>query len=198
MAATMEHQLQTLETFSARQVLGWTLGAAVRGSLRVIPEFVGRGGRRANRHEPDVDARTRRHGDVGNLAVRGGKASMPFASWVPPDAPGYCGSMPARGSGSADDRTAQRQPMYGRRVRVAQATLRPGRHVQVIDLSPMDVLVETDRPLRPGSLVHIRLVTEACTVSLAALIVHCSVSAVHPEAGITYRGGCGSMNGVSG
>ena len=74
-------------------------------------------------------------------------------------------------------------------LRVVQATLRPGRHVQVIDLSPMGVLVETDRPLRPGSLVHIRLVTEACTVSLAALIVHCSVSAVHPEEGITYRGG---------
>ena len=40
MAATMEHQLSPLETFSARQVLGWTLGAAVRGSLRVIPEFI--------------------------------------------------------------------------------------------------------------------------------------------------------------
>ena len=40
MAATMEHQLSPLETFSARQVLGWMLGAAVRGSLRVIPEFI--------------------------------------------------------------------------------------------------------------------------------------------------------------
>jgi flavin-dependent dehydrogenase len=40
MAATMEHQLSPLETFSARQVLWWTLDAAVRGSLRVIPEFI--------------------------------------------------------------------------------------------------------------------------------------------------------------
>jgi menaquinone-9 beta-reductase len=40
MAATMEHQLSPLETFSAPQVFGWRLGAAVRGSLRVIPEFI--------------------------------------------------------------------------------------------------------------------------------------------------------------
>jgi 2-polyprenyl-6-methoxyphenol hydroxylase-like FAD-dependent oxidoreductase len=40
MAATMEHQLSPLETFSAQQVLWWTLGAALRGSLGVIPEFI--------------------------------------------------------------------------------------------------------------------------------------------------------------
>jgi flavin-dependent dehydrogenase len=40
MAATMEHQLSPLETFSVRQVLWWTLGAAFRGSLGVVPEFV--------------------------------------------------------------------------------------------------------------------------------------------------------------
>jgi 2-polyprenyl-6-methoxyphenol hydroxylase-like FAD-dependent oxidoreductase len=40
MAATMEHQLSPLETFSARQVLWWTVAAALRGSLRVIPEFI--------------------------------------------------------------------------------------------------------------------------------------------------------------
>jgi flavin-dependent dehydrogenase len=40
MAATMEHQLSPLETFSARQVLWWTLDAALRGSLCVIPEFI--------------------------------------------------------------------------------------------------------------------------------------------------------------
>ena len=39
-AATMEHQLSPLETFPARQVLGWMLGAVVRGSLRVIQEFI--------------------------------------------------------------------------------------------------------------------------------------------------------------
>jgi menaquinone-9 beta-reductase len=51
MAATMEHQLSPLETFSPRQVLWWTLGAAFRGSLRVVPEFVvvGRRGTARNR-----------------------------------------------------------------------------------------------------------------------------------------------------
>ena len=36
----MEHQLSPLETFSAREVLWWTLEAAVRGSRRVIPESI--------------------------------------------------------------------------------------------------------------------------------------------------------------
>lgn len=74
-------------------------------------------------------------------------------------------------------------------LQVVQATLRPGRSVQIIDLSPMGALVETDRPLRPGSLVHVRIVTNACAVSLSALIVHCSVWAIHAEEGVTYRGG---------
>jgi hypothetical protein len=40
MAATMEHHLSPLATFHVRQVLGWALGAAVQGSLRVVPEFI--------------------------------------------------------------------------------------------------------------------------------------------------------------
>jgi hypothetical protein len=40
MAATMEHQLSPHETFSVQQMLGWTLGAAFRGSLQVIPQFI--------------------------------------------------------------------------------------------------------------------------------------------------------------
>jgi 2-polyprenyl-6-methoxyphenol hydroxylase-like FAD-dependent oxidoreductase len=45
MAATMEHQLSPQETFSVRQVLWWTLGAAFQGSLRVVPQFVAMGRR---------------------------------------------------------------------------------------------------------------------------------------------------------
>ena len=45
MAATMEHQLSPHETFPVRQVLWWTLGAAFRGSLGVIPQFVAMGRR---------------------------------------------------------------------------------------------------------------------------------------------------------
>ena len=45
MAATMEHQLSPLQTFPVRQVLWWTLGAAFRGSLGVVPEFIAMGRR---------------------------------------------------------------------------------------------------------------------------------------------------------
>lgn len=45
MAATMEHQLSPLATFPVRQVLWWTLGAAFRGSLAVVPQFVAMGRR---------------------------------------------------------------------------------------------------------------------------------------------------------
>ena len=51
MAATMEHQLSPFETFSVRQVLWWAVGAAFRGSLGVVPDFIalGRRGSAANR-----------------------------------------------------------------------------------------------------------------------------------------------------
>jgi hypothetical protein len=40
LAATMEHRLSPDETFPVRRVLSWALGAALRGSLRVVPEFL--------------------------------------------------------------------------------------------------------------------------------------------------------------
>jgi menaquinone-9 beta-reductase len=51
MAATIEHQLSPTETFSPGQVLGWTIGAALRGSPAVISQFVamGRRGSAVNR-----------------------------------------------------------------------------------------------------------------------------------------------------
>lgn len=73
-------------------------------------------------------------------------------------------------------------------LRVRQATLRPGRTVRVVDLSPAGALVQTDRPLRPGHRVHIRLVTDICIVSVAAHIVRCTVWAIHPDEGVAYRG----------
>lgn len=73
--------------------------------------------------------------------------------------------------------------------RVHHASLRPGRHVLVIDLSPSGALVETDRPLRPASRVHIRIATDRWTVSIAAHVLRCAVCAIHPEEGVTYRGG---------
>jgi 2-polyprenyl-6-methoxyphenol hydroxylase-like FAD-dependent oxidoreductase len=50
-AATIEHQLSPFETFPLRTVLWWTLGAAVRGSLGVVSDFISmaRRGSAANR-----------------------------------------------------------------------------------------------------------------------------------------------------
>jgi len=72
-------------------------------------------------------------------------------------------------------------------MRVSLATLRPGRHVRVVDLSAAGALVQTERPLRPGSRVHIRLVLAHATVSVAARIIRCAVTAIHPEYGVVYR-----------
>ncbi len=51
LAATMEHQLSPQETFPVRQVLQWTLAAALRGSPGLVPEFfaIGRRGSAINR-----------------------------------------------------------------------------------------------------------------------------------------------------
>ena len=43
-------------------------------------------------------------------------------------------------------------------LRMPQATLRPGCPVDVIDLSPQGIQVESVRPLRPGSRVLARVV----------------------------------------
>ena len=45
LAATMEHRLSPTETFPVRHVLWWALGAALRGSPRVLPQFIAKGKR---------------------------------------------------------------------------------------------------------------------------------------------------------
>jgi hypothetical protein len=72
---------------------------------------------------------------------------------------------------------------------IVRATLRPGCHVEVVDLSPTGVQVESRRPLRPGTRVHVRLSSTERTLSVAAVVLRCAVWAVDPEAGVTYRGG---------
>jgi hypothetical protein len=58
----------------------------------------------------------------------------------------------------------------------------------VVDLSPSGARIETSRQLRPGARVHIRIVTERCTVSVAAHVLRCAVCSIHPDRGVTYRG----------
>ena len=72
---------------------------------------------------------------------------------------------------------------------VSHATLRPGCPVQVVDLSPAGAQIVTDRQLRPGARVHIRIVFDRWSVSIAAHVLRCSVSAIHPDRGVVYRGG---------
>jgi menaquinone-9 beta-reductase len=56
MAATIDHQLSPDATFSIGQVLGWTLGAALRGSFGVVPEFLAMG-RRASATNRELQRR---------------------------------------------------------------------------------------------------------------------------------------------
>lgn len=72
--------------------------------------------------------------------------------------------------------------------RPARATLRPGCIVALVDLSDSGALVQGGRPLRPGARVHLQIVTDLGTLSLAALVVRCAVWALDDTAGATYRG----------
>jgi hypothetical protein len=72
---------------------------------------------------------------------------------------------------------------------LAHATLRPGRRVLVVDISQTGAQVETERPLRPGTRVHVGLVSEHWSLAVGAIVLRCVVWALHPEGGVTYRGG---------
>jgi hypothetical protein len=73
------------------------------------------------------------------------------------------------------------------RLRIDQATLRPGCPVDVVDLSATGAQVQGSRPLRPGSRVHVRLAAKTRTLAVAAHVVRCVVWSLHPEDGVTYR-----------
>ena len=70
-----------------------------------------------------------------------------------------------------------------------QATLRPGCPVDVIDVSPQGIQVQSTRPLRPGSRVLVRLVVADRTTTVPAVVLRCTVWTIDPEEGLTYRGG---------
>jgi PilZ domain-containing protein len=89
------------------------------------------------------------------------------------------------------------QPLTDRRIDArfpppqrgaTRATLRPGCLVLLVDLSAGGALVEASRPLRPGTRVHLQVVTDARTVALAARVLRCAVWSLDPHAGVTYRG----------
>jgi hypothetical protein len=69
-----------------------------------------------------------------------------------------------------------------------RATLRPGRHVALVDVSRHGALLQATQPMRPGSRVHLQVVAGAKTVTLLAHVLRCAVWAVDAHEGITYRG----------
>ena len=45
MALVMEHKLSPFDAFPVSKIIKWTIGAALRGKLKVIPEFFAKGKR---------------------------------------------------------------------------------------------------------------------------------------------------------
>ena len=70
----------------------------------------------------------------------------------------------------------------------AQAILRPGYSVALVDLSAGGALIEGPRPLRPGMRVHVQIVTSARRFGLTAHVMRCSVASLDSGAGVRYRG----------
>jgi hypothetical protein len=69
-----------------------------------------------------------------------------------------------------------------------RATLRPGRHVALVDVSRNGALLQSAQPMRPGSRVHLQVVSGAKTVTLLAHVLRCAVWSLHAPDGIAYRG----------
>ena len=72
-------------------------------------------------------------------------------------------------------------------LEIERATLRPGCLVAVLDLSANGAQVQSERPLRPGSRIHVRIAARHWTVAVAADVVRCSVWIVQADA-VIYRG----------
>jgi hypothetical protein len=70
----------------------------------------------------------------------------------------------------------------------AQAILRPGYAVSLVNLSCGGALIEGPRPLRPGARVHVRIVTGNRRLGIGAQVLRCAVAALDSRRGVRYRG----------
>jgi len=70
---------------------------------------------------------------------------------------------------------------------VATARIRPGHHVQLIDLSAGGALVEADRRMLPGSPVELQLQAQDRQATMRGCVLRCCVVRVRP-ASMSYRG----------
>jgi PilZ domain-containing protein len=88
----------------------------------------------------------------------------------------------------------RRDSRFGRGVIAAmRAVLRPGRAVSLVNVSAGGALVESPRPLRPGSDVHLQLTTGHRSFGLSARVLRCAVAAID-STGVLYRGALSFAN----
>jgi len=59
--------------------------------------------------------------------------------------------------------------------------------VAVLDLSANGAQVQSERPLRPGSRIHVRIAARHSTLAIDAGVVRCSVWILQADA-VIYRG----------
>jgi hypothetical protein len=72
-------------------------------------------------------------------------------------------------------------------LEIERATLRPGCLVAVLDLSATGAQVQSERPLRPGSRIHVRIAARNWTLAVDAGVVRCSVWILQADV-VIYRG----------
>ena len=88
-------------------------------------------------------------------------------------------------SAVSERRSEPRQP--AKALDIERATLRPGCLVAVLDVSANGAQVQSERPLRPGSRIHVRVAARNWTLAVSADVVRCSVWLLQADA-VIYRG----------
>ena len=68
-----------------------------------------------------------------------------------------------------------------------RARLRLGDRLSLVDVTSSGALVDAGRPLRPGSRVDVQIESERRNGLVTARVLRCSVVAIEPERGVTYR-----------
>ena len=72
-------------------------------------------------------------------------------------------------------------------TRTARASLRPGCPIAILNISSGGALIESGRPLRPGTRAMVQIATPRGPVGLSALVLRCVVSFITADAGVLYR-----------
>lgn len=71
---------------------------------------------------------------------------------------------------------------------ITRATLRPGCLVLLVDVSAGGALVQSSKPLRPGTRAHLQIVTAAHSFAISAHVLRCAVWSLDAMEGVLYRG----------